>query len=405
MKKTISLLIPFTLFAGSYEDLEKDLFESQDQHEEQTEEKKESVAYKTDSSQNSQPMYTSQSYAAKPNAQKETLRWMIEGELLYLKPYFSNVPYLIENDLTNLNPAQVGQSVTQSAVSRIKSQTYEGDFGFRIQASFESSWVDMMSVLTWLRFYTSSNQTNYVITDFGPNSDGYNTSEAINYVWNAPSTEPEKVSVDPVIENLESFTANAVGWSNLNIDLIDMMFKFPYTTKKRLTIMPSVGVQGIIFNYSSHINRTKNFWGSVPVTTAPFNQNLVYLKQKINAIGPALEFDGSLDLGSNWAFDMMAQASCVFGQLNTYNYTNEIVNQLNYNLDMYSKTNLFKVIATIRMGFTWDKKWDRVGMLVKAGYDVNFLPNFMQLIQAQTNTVRRSDLALQGVYAGLGLEF
>jgi Legionella pneumophila major outer membrane protein precursor len=405
MNKTISLLLPLSLIAGSYDDLEKELFETESSSLESTDSfESKDVAYTPQSPKTptpvtpqprtqSQPMQTQKNISPK----HDELPYTLEGEVLYLKPYLSNVPYLIDSNLTAFS-----QDAPQYVSSRIKNQKFEGDFGFNLNASFQTHWIDSILNLGWMRFYTKSKQKSYVISDFGDN--GYNAPEALGYVWNANFTEPQLTSSDAVLDTLQSFTANASGTSKLNIDLITFMIKFPYLTKKRLTLLPSFGVQGFLFNYSSHIDRLKNYWGSGATDTSPFNKNLVYLKQRFNAIGPSLAFEGGFDLGSNWSFDFLAQAAAVFGQLKSYNNT-KMITPDPLTADNQSKANMFKALANIRMGFSWNKQWSKVGLLVKAGYDVHFMPNVIQLVNSNSNSIWRSDLSTQGVYGGLGLEF
>lgn len=402
MKKIATLLIPFSLFAGSFEDLEKELFDDfNDQKEELTQE----VSYRK-KEQASQAPQATQAQSA-PNAplasktslkKKEVLRYTLGGDMLYMKPYFSNVPYLSVNNLTDYTAAS-----PQVATSHIKSQTFDGDFGFRLYGSFMTSWQDVTIASSWTRFHTKSSQKNYDISNFG--SSGYGAPEAISYIWNSELTEPQLISSSADLKPLQSFTAHASGHSTLKLDLIDLMFQFPYKTKKRLKISPSLGVLAFLSNYSASIHRAKNYNNLTPVSVAPYNQNLVSLKQTFRAIGPSLNFGASMNLGGSWAFDLLAQGSCVFGQLKSSNHTLKM--QPNPSVDYASsaKANTFKGIIDLRMGLSWDKQWDRVGLIVRAGYDLYFMPSLMQLINQQTNSTTRSDLSMQGVYAGLGLQF
>lgn len=402
MKKTAIFLMPFALFADSFDEFEKDLFgdklhQKQSVNNQQVEYKH--VQDTTSSSAMDAPTsldVTSLKSEPTPVSNgKKTLRYTFGGDVLYLKPYFSNVPYLITANLTNYSDPSPNNSS-----AKIQSQNFHGDFGFNIWASYQSNWVDLTLEAKWSRFHTTSHQKTYQISNFG--NDGFNAPIAITYIWNSSDTEPyREVETD---NPYQSFTSYASGKTTLDLDWLDLMFKFPYTTKKHLQISPFIAVKGLLFEYKNTITRKKNYSGTTPVAT-PVNQNLVYLKQHFNAVGPSLGVDASLLFGKGFAFDLLAQGSLVFGQLKSYNNSTRYQPTADAQAEYAQKNNVFKGILDLRLGFSWTKDWNRMGLVAEVGYDMHYMPNLMQLINPSINQVFRSDLSTQGVYGGLALRF
>jgi len=400
MKKTLTFLMPFAIFADSFDEYEKDLFgESLSKNEQTSSESQNLIADQAPAQQSTRSTdKKSARLQAAPSSSgsgPRVLRYTFGGDVLYLKPYFSNVPYLITSDLTNYsNPSPHNSS------SKLVNQKMSGDLGFTVWASYMSNWADLTTEARWSRYHTSSHQKSYSISDFGNN--GYNAPLAINYVWNSSYTEPYQTNLAD--NPYQSFTAYAKGTTSLNLDWIDLTFKFPYKTKKHLAVLPYVGVRGFLFEYKSTITRYKNYWGTAP-STNPQNQNVDKLKERFNAVGPNLGVDASLIFGHGFSFDLMAQGSFVFGQLDSYN--NSSKTQLNDNVFAgYSqKTNLFKGLFDLRMGFSYEKDWNKVGFMAEVGYDLHYMPNLIQLMNPAINQVFRSDLSTQGVYGGLALKF
>jgi hypothetical protein len=399
MKKTALFLMPFALFADSFDEFEKDLFGEKLQKNEAP------MAYKTVQDEPSQSV-TSQDNQAKNSArlreppkssgdEKRVLRYTFGGDVLYLKPYFSNVPYLITSDLTNYsNPSPNYSS------AKIKSQNFTGDFGFNVWASYMSNWVDLTVEAKWSRFHTTNHQKTYNISNFG--NDGYNAPLAITYIWNSSYTEPYRQTSE---ENpYQSFTSHATGKTTLNLDWLDLMFKFPYATKKHLNLNPFVAVKGFLFNYKNTITRLKNYSGTTQVST-PVNKNVDFLRQHFNAVGPSLGIDATLMFGKGFGFDILAQGSLVFGQLESYNKSTRYNPTADVQVDFVQKNNVFKGLLDLRLGFSYKKDWNKVGFLAEVGYDMHYMPNLMQLINPTINQVFRSDLSTQGVYGGLALRF
>ena len=425
MKNSLLLLIPFSMFAGSFEDLEKDLFGSSDSESPLKEEKQDSSKEVSVNPESLSKLINDDDYnfdedegednhqTLMPNPYNPKIastceapdkpikikshhpykaRWLFEGSGLYMKPYFSNLPYLFTNDLSDYIADGNG-----AATSNIQPQTIGANWGFDVYGSYQTNWIDAMITAGWLRFYTKSSQTTYNITDFG--TDGYLTPLAIDYFWNSDLTEPYN------FETLQSYTANATGTVNLNIDLFEFMFRFPYKTKKHATFTPAVGAKGLLFLYTSHINRLKNYNGETPALQPPFNQNKVFLKERFNAVGPSVAFEGNVNLGSRFSFNALAQASAVFGYLKAYNNSKMYEPDLKAEINLNSSNYTFKPLLDLRMGFAWNKVWAKSGITLEAGYDFHYMPNLMQIPNQQTNLIWRSDLSTQGVYGSLGVDF
>lgn len=323
--------------------------------------------------------------------QKE--HYTLMGEMLYLKPGFDSLPWFYVIDYAQANDVSLPSTTFSAQSTQLKVIDLPFDFGFRLAAGFNPTWLNLNLLLSWERFYTSGSSSVPQISEFTVNN--YNQPTAYISFWNGNGPAGQI--------NVASQT------SSFDWDQIDFIGAICLKAMNRLTLSPLLGLRGLITKFNSTINYSTNQYGSTTVTAPPFNQSVTALKQKFNAIGLVGGLDGDLDFGRGFHLKALMEGSVTFGELKTQNNQQVIVpigSQVPTVRNQELKTYGFKPMLDAQVALFWTRAFyeNKMKLDIHLGYEAHFIPNFFQFI-TKNNYSRFFDLTMQGLDAGIGLSF
>ncbi|MCX6990369.1 MAG: Lpg1974 family pore-forming outer membrane protein [Chlamydiae bacterium] len=336
--------------------------------------------------------------------------YFLMGEMLYLKPSLDSMPWLSVYDNTDFNDPDLVSTTFSSQSDKLKLINIPFDFGFRVAAGFNASWLNLEILGSWERFHTSNTTSVPKLTVIKSDS-GYNQPVMYDNYWSTSLKETPDGQV---------YFAN--NQTQFHWDQIDLTAKIPLKALNCFTLSPVLGVRGLISNFDTTTSLFYNQYGSTYTTTPPYNENIDVIKQKYNAIGLLGGLDGDVNFGKGFHLSALLEGALVFGELKTYNNSQLILPGPTLQSDSTTKyptiSNLsmksygFKPMLDAQVALSWNRAFwkDKITLNIHLGYEAHFMPNFFELQYYITDTKHNAqptyfDLTMQGLDAGIGLSF
>lgn len=333
--------------------------------------------------------------------------YVLMGEMLYLKPSLDSMPWLYQYDNSQDNDPAVSSTTYMKQSDKLKMIDLPSDFGFRVAAGFNTTWMNMEFLVSWERLYTHKNSSVSPLPVVNFSDPTFNQPVTYYSFWNSTITQPANVGQIYFANNKTKFHWNQ----------IDLTGKIPLKAAKRFSLSPVLGVRGVISSFQTKTNFYTTQYGVTNTTTPPFNENITDVKQNFRAIGLLGGLDGDLDFGMGFHLSTLVEGALVFGNLKSYN--NEQLNTpvvptrlvpTTYNTSISSQG--FKPIVDAQVALSWNYSFwkDKLTLNMHIGYEAHYVPNFFQLIyyladNGDNETTIFYDLTVQGLDAGLGLSF
>ena len=336
--------------------------------------------------------------------------YFLMGEILYLKPSLDSMPWLSVYDNTNFNDPDSASTTFSSQSDKLKLINIPFDFGFRVAAGFNATWLNLQLLASWERFHTSKTTSVPKLTVIHTDQ-AYNQPVFYDNYWSDSSTETYDGQI---------YFAN--NKTQFHWDQIDLTAKIPLKALNRFTLSPVLGVRGLISNFDTTTSLFYDQYGSTYTTTPPFNENIDVVKQKYNAIGLLAGLDSDVDFGKGFHLSALLEGALVFGELKTYNNSQLILPgptlQSNQSTiypttsTLTMKSYVFKPMLDAQVALSWKRAFwkDKVTLNIHLGYEAHFIPNFFELLYYITDDKNNPqpsyfDLTMQGLDAGIGLSF
>lgn len=359
------------------------------------------VSSMTNSPSESTPFQTETKPLPAPSIEKQG-HYTVSGELLYLKPGFDSLPWLYSSDNTQLNNPNSSSTTFSQQDTDLEVMNLPFDFGFRLAAGFNSTWLNLELLLTWERFYTHG--TNKLGHLSNTATTAYNQPTAYSSYWDYPAV------------TIEGQIYEAKNTIKFHWNKIDLTAAIPLKGNNRFIVSPLIGLRGLVTNFSSAITTPTNRLGNSTTTVSttlvsPSNYTLTKLQQKFNAIGLVGGLNGDVNCGQGFHINALLDAAIVYGQLHSHIYNNKFqayTAQDPFIASFTTKPNRFVPIVDIQATAYWNKAFydNKMNLYIHLGYEAHWLPNFFEYLNPKDND-RRSffDLSLQGLNAGIGLSF
>lgn len=329
--------------------------------------------------------------------------YTVIGEMLYLKPYLGGLPWTYEGNLSGLS---VGPSPTdqQSISEKIQNINLDFDFGFRLGVGFNTTWMKMENQLTWMRLHTQTSQT-LPQGIFTSNADLAGSPLIYIPYWVNRAAINEAGQSNVALLNVQEST-------NFKWDLIDAVSKIPLSALKRATFSPLFGLRGLIYQMNSNLLQNSNAYGDTITLTPPFNTYIIKLKQRFNAVGLIGGLDSDVNFGYGLHLSALFDAALVYGNSKA---SNRFISNVPLDLPVVFPQNIimrvqnykFKPMFDFQVTLSWNINTanDRLGLNVHLGYELHYMPNFIEY-KAQTRIdLNKRNLMLQGLNTGLGISF
>lgn len=336
--------------------------------------------------------------------------YTVFGEMLYLKPYLGNLPFVYQQNLSNTFTTAVPSGI-QGTTEIIKNIELDFDFGFRLGVGFNTTWMKMENQLTWMRLHTQKTQVlPQAILTSNPSLQGSPIVYYSYWIGNN-SINPEGLANIALLNVQES--------TNFKWDVIDAVSKIPLSPFKRVTFSPLFGLRGLLYSLNSNLLQNSNAYGRTVTTTPPFNTYTIKLKNSFNAVGLIGGLDSDIDFGKGFHLSALLDAALVYGNLKSSNrFTANTPIAVPYAFPRILDTKLasynFKPLFDFQVTLSWNINTanNRLGLNLHLGYELHYMPNFTQYLTQfvemdfdTLTTAYQYNLMLQGLNAGLGISF
>lgn len=330
------------------------------------------------------------------------LKYTFFGEMLYLRPYFQGMESFDAINTSQFPSLTSSTTTSQVRQDNIKVFDWDFNFGFRLGFQFKTHWLNMESELIWMRFHAS--HTKHLPLAVVSNSTAFLYDLEYEPYWNRSISEPCGQGYDVSYH------------TKLNWDQIDLLSKFPLHPLQRFTIAPKLGIRGLISQVRLKLNDIKDGIGCYGpiITSGPLNTQTSKLYQRYHAIGLLTGFDTDTNLGWGFHFDTLFNAALVFGNMHTKNIGSKIESVVppnSFPVVYSSQTNFYmlKPVFDVQLLLSWKRNFfsDKMGLDIYAGYEVHFIPNYLQALRLvdSGDQVQEYDLSMQGFVVGMGISF
>ncbi|MBM3183766.1 MAG: hypothetical protein FJZ64_00470 [Chlamydiae bacterium] len=264
-------------------------------------------------------------------------------------------------NITSLPYSQITGTTTPPGPTTNVNFRFNWNPGFRVGASYHSSWRDFFSSLEWTRFHIST----------------------VNEMTINTSTQQ---TLMPWMAGSSAYEPDGYGLSNhatydLNFDQIDWVLRKEFIPAKDFTIAPFGGVRSAWIHSNFKVDRKK--WDP-PVTSVIISTSFTHLQNNLNAIGLIAGLENDLDLGLGFDFFMTGDTALLFGtskSKSSFGAHPIPVRAGQYPL-IINQQNQITTVLDLTTGFDWKKAFQDWEILFKIAYEAHLFfnyPNFFTI--------------------------
>lgn len=335
--------------------------------------------------QDTMTMTPSQEPAMKPYRQ----HFSVYGDFLYWKTYISDYAWTYAYD------AKDNFSLFHH---NFHSPSFNWDPGFRIGASFMSTWMDLFFDFSWTRFYTSKSQSlfNAALENSNILATGY---------------FPFLADENAIFQNsLNGNPYYASASFQIHLNQFDFLMKKKFMVmNNRLSFLPFIGARLLYLSVKSNQQFIYNAADNTFTTTFPKNTYQFTTKNNNWGLGLVGGIKGMLDFGQGFSFYAGVDGALLGGTDAANRIAESIIPGFTPSVTTAiltrSKTT-FHSVLDMESGFTWDKNFcdNRWGIGLKVAYEAHMYfdtPTFIYYDDVTQNLTT----TFQGLTVGGSIRF